>query len=126
MISIALAVVAGCAAGSQSFRQRQDTVSGHWTGAIDRDGWQRPLSLSLTNENGVYGGSWMSIESQPGMMLDRVDVDGDAVRFQLSNLDFVGRVSGRSLTGSVTDTVSGKSSGQFALTRVDPRTPSYP
>jgi len=119
VIWIALAVTTACAAGSKS--SKPDSVSGHWTGVIDRDGWQRTLSLDITNANGAYGGSWMSMESQPGVMLDRVDVDGDFIRFQLNSLAFAGRVSGRTLAGAVKDSVSGASSGQFTLMRIDPR-----
>ena len=119
-IAFALAAAAGCAGVSQSGKQAQEKVAGHWMGAIDRDGWQRPLALDIANENGAYGGSWMSLESQPGIMIDRVDVNGDAVRFQLKTLSFDGHVSGRTIAGSVTDTASGTASGQFTLTRVDP------
>ena len=119
-IAFALAAAAGCAGVSQSGKQAQEKVSGHWMGAIDRDGWQRPLALDIANQDGTYAGSWMSLESQPGIMIDRVDVNGDAVRFQLRTLSFDGHVSGRTIAGSVTDTASGTASGQFTLTRVDP------
>jgi len=119
-IAFALAAAAGCAGVSQSGKQAQEKVSDHWMGVIDRDGWQRPLALDVANENGAYGGSWMSLESQPGIMIDRLDVNGDAVRFQLKTLSFDGHVSGRTIAGSVTDTASGTASGQFTLTRVDP------
>ena len=119
-IAFALAAAAGCAGVSQSGKQAQEKVSGHWVGAIDRDGWQRPLALDIANQDGAYAGSWMSLESQPGIMIDRVDVNGDAVRFQLKTLSFDGHVSGRTIAGSVTDTASGTASGQFTLTRVDP------
>ena len=68
----------------------------------------------------------MSVESQPGIMLDRVEVQGDEVRFDLKTLSFDGRISGRTLSGSVTDKAEGKASGQFVLTRVDPRVPVVP
>ena len=119
-IALVLAAAAGCAGVSQSGKQAQEKVSGHWVGAIDRDGWQRPLALDIANQDGAYAGSWMSLESQPGIMIDRVDVNGDAVRFQLKTLSFDGHVSGRTIAGSVTDTASGTASGQFTLTRVDP------
>src|SRR2546430_12325272 len=110
-IALVLAAAAGCAGVSQSGKQAQEKVSGHWVGAIDRDGWQRPLALDIANEKGAYGGSWMSIESQPGIMIDQVDVNGDAVRLRLKTLSFDGHVSGRTLAGSVTDTASGAASG---------------
>jgi len=118
LIMFVLAAV-GCA-GAQA-KKGQDAVIGHWTGAIDRDGWQRPLSVDISNQGNAYGGSWMSLESQPGVMIDRVEVQGDSVRFDLKSLSFDGRISGRTLTGAVYDKAAGASSGQFLLTRVDPR-----
>jgi hypothetical protein len=48
-------------------------------------------------------------------------VQGDEVRFDLKTLSFDGQLSSRTLSGSVTDKAEGKPSGQFVLTRVDPR-----
>lgn len=118
MTLVLIALAAACATGSQS--AKNDPVRGHWLGTIDREGWERQLSLDISNANGAYGGSWMSMESQPGMMIDRLAVEGDDVRFQLKNLAFAGHVSGRKLTGSVTDS-SGAPSGEFTLLRIDPR-----
>src|SRR2546430_13689994 len=102
-IALVLAAAAGCAGVSQSGKQAQEKVSGHWTGAIDRDGWQRPLALDIANEKGAYGGSWMSIESQPRVMIDQVDVNGDAVPFRLKTPSLHRHVSRRTPAGSVTD-----------------------
>ena len=113
---IALALTA-CAAVKT---KPEDGLSGQWAGYIDRDGWERSLSINLKNRDGVFAGSWMSVESQPGVMLDSVAVNGEAIRFQLSNLAFEGRLNGRELTGSVTDSTSGASSGQFRLMHVEP------
>src|SRR5215813_7889618 len=101
---VALALAAGCASGSQMTRRGNESLAGHWTGAIDRDGWQRPLALDIENSGATYAGSWMSLETQPGVMLHRVEVEGDSVRFELKTLAFEGRVSGRTLSGTVTDT----------------------
>ena len=120
MTLMALVLAAGGCAGVSQKKQGQEAVVGQWTGVIDRDGWQRQLSVEIANDGNAYGGSWMSLESQPGIMIDRVDVNGDAVRFQLKTLSFDGHVSGRTIAGSVTDTASGTASGQFTLTRVDP------
>lgn len=111
---------AGCA-GAQT-KKAEDAVVGQWTGVIDRDGWQRPLWVAIASQGGSYQGSWMSLESQPGVMIDRVEVQGDAVRFDLKALRFEGHVSGRTLSGTVTDRAAGQPSGEFQLTRVDPRT----
>jgi len=124
VIWIALAMTAACAADLKS--SKPDHLSGHWTGVIDRDGWERELSLNIANTNGAYAGSWMSMESQSGVMLDRLDVDGDAVRFQLKNLAFAGHVSGRALAGEVTDSVSAAPSGQFRLMRIEPGPEAIP
>ena len=120
MISVALLLVAVGCAGAPVKKQGQDPLVGHWAGAIDRDGWQRPLSLDIEGGGAGYGGSWMSVETQPGVMLDRVQLDGEAVHIELKSLSFHGRIAGRTLSGSVTDTASGAPSGQFTLTRVDP------
>ncbi len=120
MTSILFLLAAIGCAGAQS-RKQQDAVVGHWTGVIDREGWQRPLSVDIASEGNAYGGSWMSLESQPGVMIDRVEVQGDAVRFDLKALSFDGRINGRTLSGSVTDRSAGNASGQFQLTRIDPR-----
>jgi len=112
---------AACAGPSHSTKGGNDSIAGHWAGAIDRDGWQRSLSLDLKDSGAAYSGSWMSLETQPGIMLDRVQVQGDTVRFALKALAFEGHVSGRTLSGTVIDTEANKPSGQFTLTRVDPR-----
>jgi len=119
LMVLVLAAV-GCAGVSQK-KQGQEAVVGHWMGAIDRDGWQRQLSVDIANDGNTYRGSWMSLETQPGVMLDRVEVQGNSVHFELKTLAFEGRVSGRTLSGTVTDTAANKTSGQFTLTRVDPR-----
>jgi hypothetical protein len=119
MIWFLLALATACAAGLKS--SKPDSVAGHWSGTIDRDGWERQLLLNIATDHGSYAGSWMSMESQPGMTIDGLAVEGDDVRFQLKNLAFAGHVDGGTLTGSVTDSVSGAPSGQFALTRIDPR-----
>jgi hypothetical protein len=118
---VALVAALGCAGASQSTRRGTESISGHWSGAIDRDGWQRPLAVDIEESGATYAGSWMSLETQPGIMLDRVEVQGDSVRFALKTLAFEGHLSGRSLSGTVTDTAANKPSGQFTLTRVDPR-----
>jgi hypothetical protein len=117
-IPIVLAALTACA-GVKT--KPEDNLSGQWAGYIDRDGWERSLSINLENRDGVFAGSWMSRESQPGVMLDSVAVNGDTIRFQLSNLAFDGRLNGPELTGSVTDSASGASSGQFRLMRVEPQ-----
>ena len=119
LFAIVLAA-AGCASTSQSTRSSSDSVSGHYLGTIDRDGWQRPLAVDLTDSGAGYSGSWMSLETQPGVMLDGVSVKGTAVHFALKALSFDGQVSGRTLSGTVVDTATQKPSGQFTLTRVDP------
>jgi len=76
-----LLVAVGCARPVSQKKQGQEAVVGTGRRAIDRDGWQRQLSVDIANDGNAYGGSWMSVESQPGIMLDRVEVQGDEVRF---------------------------------------------
>ena len=109
---------AGCA-GAQA-KKAQDAVVGQWTGVIDRDCWQRPLSVAIANQGGGYEGSWMSLESQPGVTVQRVERNADAVHIELASLVFDGRVAGRTLSGTVAQR-DGSSAGSFALTRIDPR-----
>ena len=119
MISVALLLVAAGCAGA-SVKKGQDPLVGHWMGAIDREGWQRPLSLDIENGSGAYGGSWMSVESQPGIVLDGVRRDGEVVHIDLKSLSFHGRLEGRTISGTVTDKATGAPGGQFTLKRVDP------
>jgi hypothetical protein len=92
---------------------------GHWVGVIDRDGWQRPLSVMIDRSEGSYNGSWMSLESQPGIMLDGVRRTSDDVHLELAALVFDGRLAGRTLAGTVASK-AGSSVGSFTLTRLDP------
>jgi hypothetical protein len=119
--SLILFVLTAAACAGSETRKGQDAVVGHWMGAIDGDGWQRMLSVDITTQGSGYGGSWMSLESQPGVRIDRVEVQGEAVRLDLKTLSFDGRIDGRRLTGAVFDKSSGQPSGQFVLTRIDPR-----
>jgi hypothetical protein len=118
IVAFALAFAA-CAGASKNVDSRKDPLPGHWVGVIDRDGWQRPLSLMIDSNEGTYVGSWMSVESQPGIMLDRVRRNADAVHLELAKLTFDGRIAGRTLAGSVANK-DGSSSGSFTLTRLDP------
>lgn len=116
MMVLVLAM-AGCAGVAHS--SEKDPLAGNWVGAIDRDGWKRPLSLMIDAKGGAYAGSWMSLENQPGIMLQRVERSTEQVHFELTSLVFEGRVAGRNLAGTVAQR-DGSSAGSFALTRVDP------
>jgi hypothetical protein len=116
MLALALAL-AGCAAVARS--AQEDPLAGNWVGVIDRDGWQRPLSIMIDAKSGAYAGSWMSLENQPGVMLQRVERTADAVHIELASLVFDGRVAGRTLAGTVAQR-DGSGAGTFLLTRVDP------
>jgi len=123
MMALALAL-AGCAGASGQVEQSRDNpLAGMWAGVIDRDGWQRPLALAINaQQEGTYTGSWMSLENQPGIMLDSVRRNGDSVEFELQNLKFDGKVQGRAIAGTVANR-DGSSSGNFTLARVDPMMP---
>jgi hypothetical protein len=114
VLALALAGCAGVARTSQ-----KDPLAGNWVGVIDREGWQRPLSVMIDAKGGGYAGSWMSLENQPGIMVQRVERSADAVHIELASLVFDGRVAGRTLSGTVAQR-DGASAGSFALTRVDP------
>ena len=116
MLVIALAL-AGCAGVARS--AEKDPLAGNWVGVIDRDGWQRPLSVMIDARGGGYTGSWMSVENQPGVMVQRVQRSADEVHIELAALVFDGRVAGRSLAGTVAQR-DGSGAGSFALTRIDP------
>ena len=120
MISIALLVVAAGCAGASVKKQGQDPLVGHWMGSIEREGWQRSLSLDIGTGGDAYEGSWMSVETRPGLRLDRVEREGEVVHIELKSLAFHGTIAGRTISGSVTDKVAGTPGGQFTLTRVDP------
>ena len=111
----------GCAGtSSQVEKSRDNPLAGMWAGVIDRDGWERPLALSIkAQKDGTYTGSWMSLANQPGIMLDSVRRAGDSVEFELENLKFDGKVQGRAIAGTVANS-DGSSSGNFTLARVDP------
>ena len=115
VLSLALAACAGVQRSSQ-----KDPLAGNWVGVIDRDGWQRPLSVMIDAKGDAYEGSWMSLESQPGVTVQRVERNADAVHIELASLVFDGRVAGRTLSGTVAQR-DGSSAGSFALTRIDPR-----
>ena len=123
IVAVALGVVACAGTSSQVERSRDNPIAGMWAGVIDRDGFQRPLALAIKAQNeGTYTGSWMSLENQPGIMLETVRRAGDKVSFQLANLSFDGQVQGRAIAGTVANR-DGSSSGSFTLARVDPNTP---
>jgi hypothetical protein len=70
-------------------------------------------------QDGSYKGSWMSLESQPGIVLDGVSRSSDQVHLELASLVFDGQVQGRTISGNVTKK-SGDAVGTFTLTRLDP------
>ena len=121
MLVLALAL-AGCAGVARS--AEKDPLAGNWVGVIDRDGWQRPLSVMIDARGGVYSGSWMSLENQPGVMVQRVQRSADEVHIELASLVFDGRVAGRTLAGTVAQR-DGSGAGSFALTRIDPQEGVY-
>jgi len=100
---------------------KADELDGYWSGVVERDGRQRDLLLDLHKGDGTYAGSWMSVESKPGAVLERIGIEGDAVHFRLNELAFDGRASRGTLTGKVTGADSGEPSGRFMLVRIDAR-----
>ena len=118
IVVFALALSA-CAGASRNVDSRKDPLPGHWIGVIDRDGWQRSLSVMIDSKEGAHGGSWMSLESQPGIMLNGVRRSAEQVHLELAALVFDGKIAGRTLAGTVASR-TGESVGSFTLTRLDP------
>ena len=119
MIVVFAVAISACAGASKNVESRKDPLPGQWVGVIDRDGWQRPLSIMIDSKEGRYAGSWMSLENQPGVMVEGLRRSSDAVHIELAALVFDGMIAGRSLAGTVMNK-EGASVGNFALTRVDP------
>jgi hypothetical protein len=119
MIAVFALALAACAGASRNVDSRKDPLPGHWVGVIDRDGWQRSLSIMIDSREGTYAGSWMSVESQPGVMIDGVRRSSDAVHIELAALILDGRIAGRTFAGTVANK-DGGGAGSFTLTRIDP------
>jgi hypothetical protein len=112
----------GCA-GVQTIGQRD--ASGHWVGEIDRDGWLEPLALDIERENGDYRGEWrpaVGVRSRP---LESVQVQGEEVRFETDKLRFVGRVSGSTLSGTVTQKATHARLGEFSVSQEETDQAAY-
>ena len=60
----------------------------------------------------------MSLENQPGIMVEGLRRSSDAVHIELAALVFDGKLAGRTLAGTVANK-EGASVGSFALTRLD-------
>ena len=118
MIVVFALAIAACAGASRNVESRKDPLPGHWVGVIDREGWQRPLSIMIDSKEGRYAGSWMSLENQPGIMVEGLRRNSDAVHIELAALVFDGKLAGRTLAGTVANK-EGASVGSFALTRLD-------
>jgi len=118
IVVFALAI-AGCGGVSRNVESRKEPLPGHWVGVIDRDGWQRSLSVMIDAKEGVYAGSWMSLENQPGIMLNGVRRTSDQVHIELAALVFDGKIAGRTFAGTVANR-DGTGAGSFSLTRLDP------
>ena len=97
MIVVFALAIAACAGASRNVESRKDPLPGHWVGVIDREGWQRPLSIMIDSKEGRYAGSWMSLENQPGIMVEGLRRSSDAVHIELAALVFDGKLAGRTL-----------------------------
>ena len=84
MIVVFALAIAACAGASRNVESRKDPLPGHWVGVIDREGWQRPLSIMIDSKEGRYAGSWMSLENQPGIMVEGLRRSSDAVHIELA------------------------------------------
>jgi hypothetical protein len=112
-----IAAIAAALTGCAAIRTMQelDFASGHWTGEIDHGGAVQPLSFDIARDNGAYRGQLRSVSGAPGRALENLEVQGDQVRFETDELRFVGRVTGRTLAGPVTQKPSGAPFGEFSV-----------
>lgn len=113
------ALLAGCA-GAAPRPQSEATQYGHWQGYLLHDGRREPVSVDLSDP-GSSGDSQLSSRDN-SVPLEGLSVSGNSVHFEASGEGvFDGTVAGDEMNGSV----SGPSSGEFSLNRVQDWTP-YP
>ncbi|HET7787539.1 MAG TPA: hypothetical protein VFL36_16325 [Myxococcales bacterium] len=114
-----LVALSGCA-GVQAVGQG-GSVSGHWIGEIDRDGWRQPVALDIESENGAWTGQWRAVREAPRQSIENVAVQGDEVRFETGKLRFVGRVDGSRLSGTVTEKLADAPVGELSAVQAPAR-----
>ena len=114
---LSLFLAAGCAsisAGSQPFASQADAApGGHWQGYLLHDGFRDWIHVDLDSAGGAWTGTYS--EGNHAVPLQAVKFDeGGAVHFELQGKGaFDGAVAGDTMAG----TVSGPSTGSFALSR---------
>jgi len=114
---LSLSLVAGCAsisAGSQPFASQADAApGGHWQGYLLHDGFRDWIHVDLDSAGGAWTGTYSEGNHAVPLQAVKFDESG-AVHFELQGKgSFDGAVAGDTMAG----TVSGPSTGSFALSR---------
>jgi len=123
ILSMALATTLAACAGPNLRPQGGGAPHERWQGYLLRNGLRAPVSLELTESGPTWDGR-LSVGDNAVPLAD-VRVGGHKVHFELPGEgSFDGAVAGNSMAGSV----SGATSGSFALTRVEeaPLSDPYP
>jgi len=121
--AVAILAVAGCA-GAPPVRYSNSPL-GHWDGQVDQAGLSQTIAVDIVNEKGGYSGQWQPGIDLPKRPLENVEVQGDAVRFEIDRLRFVGHVADSKLAGTVTDKAANAPAGAFLLRPPSPPAPSW-
>ena len=118
-----IVLLAACA-GASPRAETDEGVSGRWQGVLLRNGLRAPIAVELSQQDRDWRGRFSAGDNT--VALQDVRVTATSVRFELPGEGtFEGAVAGRSMAGSI----SGASSGSFALERRDsdePRWEIYP
>jgi hypothetical protein len=117
LLIVPLSLAAACAsisAGSQSFGARADSPpGGHWQGYLLHDGLRERILVDLDSAGGSWTGTYSEGANAVPLQAVKFDESG-AVHFELQGKgSFDGAVAGDTMAG----TVSGPSTGSFALSR---------
>jgi hypothetical protein len=117
LLIVPLSLAAACAsisAGSHPFASRAGAApGGHWQGYLLHDGLREPVQVDLDSAAGSWTGTYSAGDNAVPLQSVKFDESG-AVHFELQGKgSFDGAVAGDTMAG----TVSGSSSGSFALSR---------
>jgi len=117
LLVVPLSLAAACASisgGSQSFAARAEAApGGHWQGYLLHDGLRERILLDLDSAGGSWTGTYSEGDNAVPLQAVKFEESG-AVHFELQGKgSFDGAVAGDTMAG----TVSGPSTGSFALSR---------
>jgi len=117
LLIVPISVAAACAsisAGSRSFADRADAPpGGHWQGYLLHDCLRERILVDLDSAGGAWTGTYSEGDNAVPLQAVKFDESG-AVHFEIQGKgSFDGAVAGDTMAG----TVSGPSTGSFALSR---------